>query len=125
MPENLADKLVEAGIGTVEKLGAMTPEELEEVPGIGPKMVERIQIAVNNYYGQFEQGSDSPEGAPEEPAAAAETDAGLPAQSEAPAVASQNGAGEPEPLETTGEIAPEVAVNQGADDGSDRMKDSE
>ena len=125
MPENLADKLVEAGIGTVEKLGAMTPEELEEVPGIGPKMVERIQIAVNNYYGQFEQGSDSPEAAPEEPAAAAETDAALPAQSEAPAVASQNGVGEPEPLETTGEIAPEVAVNQGADDGSDRMKDSE
>jgi len=39
----------------VEKLGAMTPEELEEIPGIGPKMVEKIQVAVNNYYGQYEE----------------------------------------------------------------------
>ena len=32
----------------------MTPEELEAIPGIGPKMVEKIQLAVNAYYGQFE-----------------------------------------------------------------------
>ena len=32
----------------------MTPEQLEEIPGIGPKMVEKIQAAVNAYYGQFE-----------------------------------------------------------------------
>ena len=31
------EKLLEAGIGTVEKLGAMTPEQLEEIQGIGPK----------------------------------------------------------------------------------------
>ena len=47
------DKLVEAGIGTVEKLGSMTPEELEEVPEIGG-LVEQIQMAVNSYYSQFE-----------------------------------------------------------------------
>src|SRR5450755_2706513 len=34
--DGLAEKLVESGISTVEKLGAMTPEELEEIPGIGP-----------------------------------------------------------------------------------------
>jgi N utilization substance protein A len=70
-------KLAEAGIGTVEKLGSMTPEQLEEIPGIGPKMVERIQIAVNGYYQQFEAALEeaSGEGAP---AAAAETPAVVP-----------------------------------------------
>jgi N utilization substance protein A len=39
----------------VEKLGAMTPEQLEEIPGIEPDMVENIQTAVVGYYGQFEE----------------------------------------------------------------------
>lgn len=55
LTESLLAKLTEAGIGTVEKLGSMTPEQLEEIPGIGPKLVEKIQIAVNNYYSQFEE----------------------------------------------------------------------
>ncbi len=53
--EKLAEKLVEAGVGTVEKLGSMTPEQLEAISGIGPKAVERIQEAVNSYYGQYEE----------------------------------------------------------------------
>ena len=69
LTESLLSKLTEAGIGTVEKLGSMTPEQLEEIPGIGPKLVERIQIAVNNYYRQFEEaleGAEEPSaGAPE------------------------------------------------------------
>lgn len=52
--EELAGKLGESGVSTVEKLGGMTPEQLEEIPGIGPNLVEKIQWAVNNYYGQFE-----------------------------------------------------------------------
>ena len=52
--EQLAEKLVEAGVSTVEKLGSMTPEQLEEIPGIEPELVEKIQLAVNNYYSQFE-----------------------------------------------------------------------
>jgi N utilization substance protein A len=43
-----------AGVATVEKLGGMTPEELEEIPGIGVDLVETIQQAVVSYYGQFE-----------------------------------------------------------------------
>jgi N utilization substance protein A len=50
----LVEKLNEAQIATVEQLGAMTPEQLEEIPGIGPEMVERIQEAVVAYYGQYE-----------------------------------------------------------------------
>jgi N utilization substance protein A len=52
--EELAGKLGESGVSTVEKLGSMTPEQLEEIPGIGRNLVEEIQWAVNNYYGQFE-----------------------------------------------------------------------
>jgi N utilization substance protein A len=55
LTESTVEKLVAAGIGTVEKLGSMTPEQLEEIQGIGPETVEKIQIAVNAYYGQFEQ----------------------------------------------------------------------
>jgi len=54
LSEKLVEKLSEAEIGTVEKLGSMTPEQLEEIPGIGPKMVEKIQTAVISYYDQFE-----------------------------------------------------------------------
>src|SRR5437016_2616854 len=52
--DTLVAKLKEAGIGLVEKLGEMTPEQLEEIPGIGPELVETIQAAVVSYYGQFE-----------------------------------------------------------------------
>ena len=52
--DDILEKLVQAGIPTVERLGGMTPEELEAIPGIDPAMVERIQAAVNGYYGQFE-----------------------------------------------------------------------
>ena len=57
MSEKVVEKLLEAGIGTVERLGGMTPEELETIPGIGPKTVETIQMAVNSYYAQFEEGA--------------------------------------------------------------------
>jgi N utilization substance protein A len=61
LSENVAGKLVEAGVGTIEKLGAMTPEQLDEIQ-IGPEAVEKIQEAVNAYYGQFEStGAENPE----------------------------------------------------------------
>jgi len=53
--EEIAEKLIEAGVGTVEKLGSMTPEELETIPGIESEIVEKILVAVNSYYAQFEQ----------------------------------------------------------------------
>jgi transcription termination/antitermination protein NusA len=53
LPEDAAEKLMAAGITTVESLGSMTPEDLAEIE-IGPDVVELIQVAVNGYYGQFE-----------------------------------------------------------------------
>jgi transcription termination/antitermination protein NusA len=52
--EALIAKLHEANINTVEALADMTPEQLEEVPGVGPKTVEKISIAVNNYFSSLD-----------------------------------------------------------------------
>jgi len=54
MSEAVAEKLVESGVGTIERLGSMTPEELEAIPGIEFESVEFIQQAVVAYYSQFE-----------------------------------------------------------------------
>jgi transcription termination/antitermination protein NusA len=66
------EKLIAAGITTVEALADMTPEQLEEVPGIGEKTVEKISVAVRHYFGQYEDGEERPE--PTVSAVAAETE---------------------------------------------------
>ena len=53
--DGIIQKLVAAGITTVETLADMTPEQLEEIPGIGEKTLEKISIAVRHYFGQFEE----------------------------------------------------------------------
>jgi N utilization substance protein A len=58
--EGIIQKLVAAGITTVEGLADMTPEELEEIPGIGEKTLERISVAVRHYFGSFEEGEEAP-----------------------------------------------------------------
>jgi transcription termination/antitermination protein NusA len=69
LPEAIVEKLIQAGVGTIDQLGGMTPEQLEEIQDIGANAVERIQEAVNAYYGQFEQpqGSEAPEQTMPEP----------------------------------------------------------
>jgi transcription termination/antitermination protein NusA len=61
--EGLVEKLTAAGVTTVESLADMTPEQLEAIPGIGPKTVEKISIAVNNYFSSLEAG-EAPAAAP-------------------------------------------------------------
>jgi N utilization substance protein A len=68
LPDKLLETLLDTGVGTIEKLGGMTPEQLEEIPGISPELVEKIQEAVNAYYSQFEeqgQGEAEPAAAEE------------------------------------------------------------
>jgi N utilization substance protein A len=87
LSEEVVGHLLEAGVGTIEKLGGMTPEQLGEISGMAP-MVQQIQQTVIAYYSQFEeQGeaaaepaageaapapADTLEAAPPEPGAAAE-----------------------------------------------------
>jgi N utilization substance protein A len=61
--ESIIQKLVAAGITTVESLADMTPEQLEEIPGIGEKTLEKISTAVRHYFGQYEEGEERPAGA--------------------------------------------------------------
>ena len=69
--ESIIQKLVAAGITTVEALADMTPEQLEEIPGIGEKTLEKISLAVRHYFGQYEPGEERP--APVEAASAGES----------------------------------------------------
>jgi transcription termination/antitermination protein NusA len=95
LTEELTAALMAGGVTTVEKLGAMTPEELEGVAGIGPEMVQPIQQAVMNYYGQFE-GSVEGEASAEAALENASTEAAL-------AEAAAEGASETDAVENTGE----------------------
>jgi len=94
LDEASVQKLMEGGVPTVERLGSMTPEELEEIPEIDPEMVEKIQMAVNSYYGQFEASLETPAGEPPSPAEA-------PAEeSAAEVVADGEAAAEEHPVQT-------------------------
>ena len=115
--EETASLLAAAGVSTIEKLGSMTPEELEEIPGIDAEMVENIRDAVTSYYSQFEQAvapeevefpATEPEGGGEpkalsEEEAAAEASAEA-AAAEAPAVES---AGESDTIKDAAPVSPD------------------
>jgi transcription termination/antitermination protein NusA len=116
LAENIVGQLIAGGVSTIEKLGGMTPEELEELQGIGAQTVERIRDAVNGYYGQFETPTDQlsddfaveevPVDAPAE--TIAEVEAAAEAIEEAPVPAPD----EAEPAMET--ASPEEAVDTGA-----------
>jgi N utilization substance protein A len=127
LTESILGKLTDAGIGTVEKLGSMTPEELEEIPGIGPKLVERIQIAVNSYYQQYEEAMEEPtaEAAAAEVEPLAEGGAAYEAGA-APVEALEGAVEEAETPDSSLEEQQQVATNSAEPgDESVTMKDSD
>jgi N utilization substance protein A len=102
LPDKLLETLLESGVGTIEKLGGMTPEQLEEIPGIGSDMVEKIQEAVNAYYSQFEEQGQGEPG----PAAAEEAvEAQVVAAGELPSAIEAEPSPAPAPEETPSEQA--------------------
>ena len=118
--ESIIQKLVTAGITTVEALADMTPEQLEEIPGIGEKTLEKISVAVRHYFGQFEEAEAAPATESAEPAAedAAEQQAGEATAAEGTEEQSEGAAEEAAPVEAADtqdsdeEIAAEVAATE-------------
>jgi N utilization substance protein A len=102
LPATLLETLLAAGVGTIEKLGGMTPEQIEEIPDIGPELVEKIQQAVNAYYSQFEEQGQ----AEAEPAAAeAAVEAQAVAAGDLPSAVEAEPSPAPAPAETPSEQA--------------------
>jgi N utilization substance protein A len=65
LAETTVDSLVKGDIGTVETLGCMTPEQLEALEGIDGDTVNRIQQAINSFYGQAYEAPQE-DGAPQD-----------------------------------------------------------
>jgi len=97
----VTEKLINAGVTTVEALADMTPEQLEAIPGIGPKTIEKISIAVNNYFSSLEPGEDIAGETVAAETAAAEAEAEAPALEGEPAA----GSADEELSATAGEIS--------------------
>jgi N utilization substance protein A len=110
--DSVREKLIAAGITTVESLADMTAEELSEIPGIGEKSVEKIATAVRHYFGQYEEGETRPE-----PVAAAVLETELAAAPAPEAAASEQ---EADLAEThSPEVAPEsILAEQAREAGS-------
>jgi transcription termination/antitermination protein NusA len=89
--EGLIEKLIAAGVTTVEALADMTPEQLEAIEGIGPKTVEKISLAVNNYFSSLEAGEAA---APEDAATEGQEAPAEAVAEQPPAEASDSQAGE-------------------------------
>lgn len=82
--ETIIQKLVAAGVTTVEALADMTPEQLEEVPGIGEKTLEKISSAVRHYFGQLEGAEGPKDESTQKAETSIETDEEVAAASEEP-----------------------------------------
>ena len=110
----IIEKLVAAGITTVEQVADMTPEQLEEIPGVGPKTVEKISIAVNNYFASL----DAAEVSLEEAAAVTDEAAAL----EEGAIASEETLAEVDGENVASEyeaVTSEAAGNDDVENGGD------
>lgn len=69
LQEMVLEALLKGGVGTVERLGSMTPEELEQIQDIDTETVQGIGAAVNAYYNHVDSAA-APAPAPAEPEAA-------------------------------------------------------
>jgi N utilization substance protein A len=117
LTEKEIEQLLTADVSIVEKLGSMTPEQLEAIPGIDPEMVQRIQEAVNNYYGQFEEALGA------SPAGGQQEEMPVPEEAEAPpAETPEAQASEPDGGAETAPESPETGLPA---DESARIKDSD
>jgi N utilization substance protein A len=123
LAENITEALVGFGIGAVDQLGSLTPEQLEEIQNLVPDAIEQIQEAINAYYAQFDEAMpDEPaleEMAPEDAPPSAESE--LAAE---PGAAEASAQEEELPVEDES-TALEQHASQDADAGAAELADTE
>jgi N utilization substance protein A len=119
------EKIEAHGVSSIEKLADMTPEQLTAIPGIGEKMVERIQLAVAAHFQSIEQQqaaeSGQPAGLEGQPGEAEQLASGEVAPEEP---AEQSAAGE-DAGATSEEAAPELSPDQATDQAPQAEASSE
>ena len=122
--DGIIQKLVAAGITTVEALADMTPEQLEEIPGIGEKTLEKISIAVRHYFGHFEEGEEGhvPEAAEGEAIDAEHAEAEA---AEDKTVSMEEAAGESGEAEAANAPAVEATAEAEAENAADVLREIE
>jgi len=77
LPEPVLDLLLGAAVGTVERVGSMTPEELEAIEGISSESVQQIVFAVNGFYSNMDAAAQAAaQAAQAAPPAVTDPDAG-------------------------------------------------
>jgi transcription termination/antitermination protein NusA len=116
--ESIIQKLVAAGITTVEGLADMTPEQLEEIPGIGEKTLEKIGVAVRHYFEQAE----NPEGVPAEGEAAESVAPAEPTETQTTEAATAN---EETEAENSAEVLEEAVQAAGEDQAAENVAAAE
>ncbi|MGJ5814328.1 transcription termination factor NusA [Paludibaculum fermentans] len=99
LPEPVLELLLVGGIGTVEKLGSMTPEELELIAGIDGQVVETIGASVNAFYNHLDAPAEEPQAEVTEPAVENQPESEL---ASAPAVVEQPVADESDTMGNSG-----------------------
>ena len=119
LAEATVDALVRGDIGTVEKLGSMTPELLEALEGIDENDVSLIQQAINSYYGQ-EYAEEAPAGE----VAVEETAAGADSVAESSAAEPEGSVAEAEPESSAAEAEPESSAAEAEPEPSATMSES-
>ncbi|GIU78970.1 MAG: transcription termination/antitermination protein NusA [Bryobacteraceae bacterium] len=127
LSDQVLEKLLAGGVGSVEKLGSMTPEELLEIDGITEEFLQEIGVSVNAFYQNLEsaqQGAPAPAaGSPgPAPAAAAPVSAETP-ETEAPAADAPDAAPAEAPQPAGSDSAePAPSAEQIPADESDTIK---
>jgi len=124
--DTIIQKLVAAGITTVEGLADMTPEQLEEIPGIGEKTLEKISVAVRHYFGQFEGEAAAAEAAEGEAADTAAADTSVPSKGESEVATPEAAVATAEAeQENAAEVLEEAEMERGAEAGEELAEASE
>jgi transcription termination/antitermination protein NusA len=127
LAESTVDALVKGDIGTVEKLGGMTPEQLESIPGIDAEAVNRIQQAINSYYGQ-EYGEQptalDAEGAPVEQGIFEQGEGGPAEPGGDPSAAAAENTAQDTDSASAGEVSGDSAPDASTDSSDDTIDES-